>query len=347
MAPAPHLWRFLLDPAAGRMTAAEAERLHPAMTRLALFSSPATAAWLLAPVLSPAIAAVPDVEIMRDRLTTRYLRAEARRWFAQMAAAEIPVLPLKGFATGLAVYPDPELRGLGDVDLLVRRRDLPPLVALLRREGFVFRPSQGTARWGHIGDASFDPCVAPDGRLAFDLHIEPDDYPLRRSLSAEAVFAAARPAVDAGQTLSLPCGAHLMVMAMSHAARDKYDPNALRSLLDMAAMLTRGAPSFDWDAVLAVTGARGIARLAGQVLIGLGLPPERLPKSLAAPYRGLAAWELARLLADLRSLFAPPPGKLVLLRREWLLTGGSRVAAWRAARRLRGLLRPWSGVPEV
>jgi hypothetical protein len=343
----PHLWRFLLDPAAGRMTSADAERLHSAMTRLALLTSPATADWLLAPVLPAGVAAISEDEVRGDRLTTRYLRAAAQHWLALIAEAGIAVLPLKGFATGLAIYPEPELRGLGDVDLLLRRADLARLVVLLRDAGFVFRPSQGTARWGHAGDASFDPCVAPDGPLAFDLHIHPDDYPLHRMLPTEAVFAAAQPAMEAGQGLRLPCDAHLLAMAMSHAARDKYDPNALRSLIDVAVMLTRGPRAIDWDAVLAVTSASGVARLAAQVLIGLGLPPDRVPRPLAAPYRGLAAWELSRLLEDLRSLFVAPPGKLALQRREWLLSAGPAVAAWRTARRLRGLWRPWPGRPEV
>ena len=343
------LWHYLLTPGAV-MDAAEARRRHPEMARLALLTSPATAAWLLAPALPAGhVAIAPDV-VLRDRLRTRYLRAEARKWLALIAAAGIPVLPLKGFATGLALYPEPELRGLGDVDLLLRAADLPDLAKFLRGAGFVFRPSQGTPVWGHSGDASFHPCVAPDGQLSFDLHIHPDDYPLHRSLSTETVFAGARPATDEGMNLSLPANDHLLLMAASHAARDKYDQNAVRSVIDIVVMQTRAMQPIDWPAALRLAeagGNRRLLRLAAQLLVGLGLAPDGLPRALAQPFGGLAGWEMARVVADFADLFAALPSKLGLQRREWLLTGGASVAARRAARRLRGMVHPWSGMPPA
>jgi hypothetical protein len=341
------LWHYLLTPGAA-MDAADAMRLRPAMTRLALLTSPATADWLLAPLLPPGIAALPPEDVLRDRLRTRYLRAEARRWLAVIAGANIPVLPIKGFATGLALYPDAELRGLGDVDLLTRSGDLPELAALLRLEGFVFRPSLGTPFWGHSGEASFHPCVAPDGQLSFDLHIAPDEHPLPRSLTADMLFAGARAMSDGGMSMLVPRDSHLLLMAASHAARDKYDPNAARSLIDLVVMQTRAARPADWRAALAVADAGGnerLLRLAAQLLIGLGLSPDGLPPALTRPYRGLAGREMARMIAQFTDMFAALPSKLALQRREWLLTGGLPVAARRSARRLRGMIRPWSGFP--
>jgi hypothetical protein len=350
MASAPsHLWHYLLNPTQA-MTPADAVRLRPAMVRLAMLSSPATAAWLLAPVLPLGYEAIPSADVLRDRLQTRYLRAETRRWLGPIAEAGLAVLPLKGFATGLAIYPEPELRGLGDVDLLLRPADLAALVHLLRDRGFVFRRAQGAQVWGLISDASFHPFVAPDRQLAFDLHIHPDDFPLHCSLSTEVVFAEAHETVDAGMTLRIPCDEHLLLMAMSHAARDKYDPSAVRSVVDMAVMLTRTGRAIDWLGLRALAEAGGncrILRLAVQVLRGLGLPMEGIPADLQRPFRGLAAWELTRAVDELGNLFALPSGKWALQRREWLLTGGPRIAAWRTARRLRGLLRPWPGVPAV
>ncbi len=345
----PHLWHFLLNPAQV-MSAADAARLQPAMARLAMLSSPATADWLLQPVVPPGHMAVAPQDVLRDRLQTRYLRAETRRWLAAIAAAGIEVLPLKGFATGLAIYPEAELRGLGDVDLLVRQADLAPLVRFLRVQGFVFRLAQGAQVWGLISDASFHPFVAPDRQLSFDLHVHPDDFPLHRSLSTSDVFSAARAVTDAAMALRIPCDTHVLLMAMSHAARDKYDPSAVRSVVDMAVMMTRMDQPPDWPALAALAeagGNRRILRLAVQVLHGLGLSAEAIPADLQRPFRGLAGWELTRVIGELADLFAAPSGKWALQRREWLLTGGPQVAAWRTARRLRGLVRPWSGVPEL
>lgn len=340
-----HLWQYLLNTGAV-MDMAAAERLRPAMERLALFASPAHADWLLRPVLPADFAPIAPDAILRDRLRTRFLRAEARRWLGVIAEAGIGVLALKGFATGLAVYPDAELRGLGDVDLLLRADDLARLAPLLQAQGFEFRPSHGAPIWGHSGDSSFHPCVAPDGQLAFDLHIQPDDYPLHRALSTEMAFAAARPVTDAGMTLSIPCDAHLFLIAASNAARDKYDENAVRSVADMAVMARRGVDWHSMSALLARRAETRLLRLIAQLLLGLGWPGEGLPAPLARPYRGLAGWEMARMIAAFAEVFAALPTKVGLQRREWLLTGGARVAAWRAARRFRGLLKPWSGLPR-
>ncbi len=68
MASAPsHLWHYLLNPTQA-MTVADAARLRPAMARLAMLSSPATAAWLLAPVLPPGDEVIPSADVLRDRL---------------------------------------------------------------------------------------------------------------------------------------------------------------------------------------------------------------------------------------------------------------------------------------
>lgn len=338
----PSLWHYLLDPAAA-MDAAATARLRPAIDRLARLTSPAQASWLL-----PAQDAIAADEILRDRLRTRYLRAETRRWLAQIADAGIAVLPLKGFATGLAFYPEPDLRGLGDIDLLARAADAARLAGFLREQGFAFRPSVGTPFWGHSGEASFHPCVAPDGQLVFDLHIEPDEPPLPRSLDAAAAFAAARPAYEAGQVLAIPCDAHLLLMAASHAARDKYDANAMRGIIDIVALrrLPSWRPALEEAMKLAEAGGNlRPLRLVAQLLIGLGAPATDFPMALARPYRGLAGMEMARVIGQFAGTFAVTPSKLALQSREWLLTGGASVAAHRAWRRARGMIRPWSGLP--
>ena len=61
----PSLWHYLLTPAAA-MDAAAAARMNPAMARLAMLTSPATADCLLAPVLPPGIVATAPDDLLRD-----------------------------------------------------------------------------------------------------------------------------------------------------------------------------------------------------------------------------------------------------------------------------------------
>src|SRR6185503_10045012 len=57
------------------------------------------------------------------------------------ARSGVPSLLLKGIGYLAALYPDPGWRPLLDVDLLVRHDDLPVVVRLLERLGYVLRPT--------------------------------------------------------------------------------------------------------------------------------------------------------------------------------------------------------------
>jgi hypothetical protein len=58
----------------------------------------------------------------------KLLRAALQR----LSAADVPVIVLKGAALSALVYPSPALRPMGDIDLLVRRRDLGRADELVR-----------------------------------------------------------------------------------------------------------------------------------------------------------------------------------------------------------------------
>ncbi len=59
------------------------------------------------------------------------------------AAADIPVLVLKGAALAFLVYPQPGLRCMRDIDLLVKAGDAQRAQALLWKEGFDLQPGLG------------------------------------------------------------------------------------------------------------------------------------------------------------------------------------------------------------
>ncbi len=61
---------------------------------------------------------------------------------ARFAAAGVGLVVLRGLALGLTVYPRPFLRSFSDLDLLVRKSDLPRAKAVLREAGL--RPAPGT-----------------------------------------------------------------------------------------------------------------------------------------------------------------------------------------------------------
>ena len=61
---------------------------------------------------------------------------ELRRVIGALEAASIPAIVLKGPALALTIYPDPALRVIGDLDLLVRREQVEQAMAALHSLGY-------------------------------------------------------------------------------------------------------------------------------------------------------------------------------------------------------------------
>jgi hypothetical protein len=346
VAAAVHDARFWSAIIADRPLAAnESAAFRPAILRLAQFTSPALVDWLLK---SPGDGSGPlfsSAEIERSRLLARFTRAQGLRWLGVIAESGIEVVCMKGVASGVLLYPDADLRPLSDIDLLVRRRDLKRLVEVLAAKGFVFHEAMGTPRWGHIGDASFHPFVAPAGSFSFDLHIQPDDFPTHHGLSADDVFAAAQTVAVDGISVRIPCGSHFLLLALTNAARDKLGPDAMKSIIDTVVYLGRSDLDPDWAEILKRARRGGFLKTMQAlvaVLATLGVPERRLPYGLGTLFAG----ELNRTVADLADCYPVVPGKWALQRREILLLAPLPVIARRYMRRLRGLIVPWSGMPS-
>lgn len=332
--------------AAGKpLSANEAVTFRPAISRLAQFTSPALADWLLQNPADDTGRLFAPAEVERSRLLARFTRAQGLRWLDLIAEAGIEVVCMKGTASGALLYPDADCRPLNDVDLLVRAHDLKKLVEILASKGFVFGKAIGTPRWGHIGDASFQPFVAPGGGFSFDLHVQPDDYPTHRGLSCDDVFAAAGTVTIDGVPVRIPCSPHVLLLALTNAARDKLGPEAMKSIIDAVVYLGRSKLDPDWPDITQRARRGGFLKTIQAmvaVLAELGVPERRLPYGLGALFAG----ELDRAVADLVDCYSTVPGKWALQRREILLLAPVPVIAWRYMRRLRGLIAPWPGLPS-
>ena len=346
-APGAGLWPAI---AAGRRpTPDEILLLRSAAARLARLTSPALADWLLSSPADDAGPAIAPEMVRRSRLLNRFARAQAMRWLSVVADSGIDVVCLKGLAAALSVYPEPDLRGMGDVDILVRERDVGALVRALTAHGFAFKESAETPLWGLVSTASFHPFVAPDKLFVFDLHIQPDADPVPRGLTAESVFAKARTIAIDGMAIKIPSAPHFLLLAITNAARDKLGADAVKSLADAFAYLARTSLDPGWPETIAAARVGGFIRTLRAVLAvlaRLGVPPARLPAGFPLDLDRIARSELERVIADYADIFPEEPGKLALQRRELLLLAPPAVIARRYGRRFRGLIRPWPGIPK-
>ena len=180
-------WRLVAAPEQGLSADALAE-LPDWARRLSEFVGPALAAQLTAPAAAALGRPPLDPEkAKRAQALNRYTRAAQEACLKRISAAGIACVAIKGYALARQVYPDPDLRSTGDLDLVVRPGDRDALIALLSETGYVFRPEPAKP-WGSIADASYAPFMSADGGVNLDIHVQPDSYPLHLGLDCEALF---------------------------------------------------------------------------------------------------------------------------------------------------------------
>ncbi len=314
-----------------------------AIARFAEIITPALADHLLGPGLADAEA------VAQSRLVNRFNAAAQRAALLRISAAGIDHVVLKGFAFAHTLYPAPEIRTIGDLDILVRAADRDRLIALLAGEGYAFR-ALPRPPWGFISTASYMPFVSADGACNLDIHIHPDCWPAYRSLTTELVFAQARTVTidgdsGGGLVFRMPCDTQALVLCATNAAKDKFGIFAARKIADALVLLRRGQPD--------VAAAEGLAKIGRFRLplhvffallreLGAELPARWAADALPARARG----EFARLLADTVGLYPAEPQPLATLRRELTVCTEPSVGLANGLRRLAGLVRPGSGIPD-
>jgi hypothetical protein len=342
------LWQAISAPETPPISCDET-LLGEGVRRFARKTAPTVAAWLI-----PALTAQDPKRFSADKLErmrqyNRFTRARACEWLALINAAGIDVLALKGLATATRFYPDPLIRAMGDVDLLVRPKDVGRLCDLLAGQGFRFKKSRNTPIWGLSSESSFHPFVSADGSFVFDIHVAADDYPVSIGLPVDRVFDAAQTLDVDGAKICVPSDDHLFLLAITHAGRDKFGPDSLRSLTDLIVGLTRTQLRPNWDALMNIAWAGGFIRpMRGAInlLAALGVDRHLLPEDLLGSYPWPAQAAFAGVVRDCLTVFAVRPTRTAMQIRDWLLISSPGVLAHRNGRRLHGLVRPWSGVPD-
>ena len=90
-----------------------------------------------------------ELESARRQYIARniYLLSRLREFHSFLRKAGIPLIVLKGGCLLSVLYPDFGIRPLGDVDLLIRKRDLDRVLGLLRAEGWHLPPQDRIDFW--------------------------------------------------------------------------------------------------------------------------------------------------------------------------------------------------------
>lgn len=221
-----------------------------------------------------------------------------------LEGAGAEVLPVKGVVLAESVYGNLGLRPAADIDVLVRRADLPSARTALRSLGFAQEPNPD---FGHVHHALHDPpyfAQAAGLTVCVELHWRlwaPHLFPLEVDrLWDRAVLTQVR-----GASIRTLSPEDTLLHLVIHRSRTSL---RLRLVCDVAELLRRHTATLDWAYILREA-HRGAARTAlynslmlAQGLLDAPLAPETL--------RQLRIGRIKRGLLDYthgtRALFRPP-----------------------------------------
>lgn len=220
-----------------------------------------------------------------------------------LAAADIPVAPIKGIAYTGTLYPDPADRPMADIDLLVPPGLATHAEAALESLGFRHRPSRIERAAVHH---TVTLCRDQD---AIDLHWS-IVQPHRSRIDLPGIWARARPATDLGATAYRLEPSDLGLLHLIHIARTELMVPAI-AYLDAVRLLR----TLETPALLASARQWRLSRAVGAALA--------TTEALA----GRASWRPS-ILPDLPTILAaePQPRVLQILRKARLLEGPAELA---------------------
>jgi hypothetical protein len=215
--------------------------------------------------------AIPGEEL--HRLKRRYetnlhkalfLARELIRILDCMAPLGIEVMPYKGVVLAEAIYGDMALRQAGDIDLLIRARDLPRIKSAVRELGY--RPHQplSDAEERAYLTSGYE-CVfdSPAGRNLLELQWAVQPYFYAVDLNVESLFQQAATATLAGRNVKTLSPENLLLVLSMHAAKHAW--GRLIWLCDITCLMTLTGLNWDWIANQAT--ALGIVRILRVTLL--------------------------------------------------------------------------------
>jgi hypothetical protein len=241
-----------------------------------------------------------------QNFTTLRLTAELFRLLERFASVGVAALVVKGPVLAVRAYGDPARRGYGDLDLLVRQRDIRHATELMMAAGYQAAVPLSAIDAGRIpGQYLFS---KPDSKLLVELH---NDLTLRyfpRRLPIEEFFARqVRVRLDAHEAPALSVEDELVLICI-HGAKHFWE--RLIWIADVAALVARQS-SLDWERAAESAKTVGAEHMLHTGLrLATDLLKVQLPEKISAAVRSdaAAAKLVERILSWLPAAGYAPPG---------------------------------------
>ena len=227
---------------------------------------------------------------LSEKLNRSYLTAAARNTLALHDAeslltafhnAGIPAAGLKGVYLLEHAYPDIAARSMNDIDLLVRKPDLPKCLEVMRELGY------HTITYFDLADENIDTKHVPPMKKAsgplVELHwtLLEEDEPF--TVNADAIWERTVPARIANvNTLALGVEDLILHLCL-HLTYQHYLNLGLRGLMDIALVIHKFRAEIDWQKLVQIAQSWGAERVAALTLqlvetqLNVPIPAEVIP----------------------------------------------------------------------
>lgn len=229
--------------------------------------------------IPPAVHVAVEQAYWHTRVTNLLMADELAARLAVFAQAGIPVVVLKGAALAFTLYPDPALRCLGDIDLLVHAEQRTLAMAVLEDQGFApYGEMQEGFCARYSNERAFRRCGKPPVQV--DLHWALSGRSYWRQRTSMTWFWAHTAPWSVGGQPALMLGPEAQLLHLCAHAWQHGTPK-IRWSYDIALLLTRW--SIDWDEVLAIAPIFGFTAALQATLASVGdLWGVQLPSAGAA-----------------------------------------------------------------
>jgi hypothetical protein len=177
-----------------------------------------------------------------------------RKVLTALQAADIPCIVLKGITLAECIYPNIALRGMSDVDLLVKKKDLFRADDCLSSLGYSSRDSSAAAAVdnpvGYLASLEY----RKDDASPLNLHLH--WHPINTSVPATAfvdridldrLWEKAEPTRMADSHALMLCPEHLIVCLCEHALRVGHSFDRLILVCDIYFAIHAFASRIDWE----------------------------------------------------------------------------------------------------
>jgi hypothetical protein len=231
------------------------------------------------------------------------ITGELLRILRQFREHEIDVVPYKGPVLGLQLYGAVALRQAGDLDLVVRRRDVPHARALLRAAGYSSRHRLAQAAETFMLQSCYDQTFRrPDG-LAVELHWAFTSRDVAFPLGLDDLVPGLESVRLGGEIVPVFGLEDSLILLCVHGAKHRWE--RLEWVCGVAEVVHR-ATDIDWETLLARASSLGVRRmLLLGLLLSYNLLDAAVPSSVLRQAHGDRA--VVDLAAQIPTILAEPP----------------------------------------